>query len=86
MAVDRVPDMLYTDQLIEEEDDLDKPGRLSEDVRAFNREKNHFSKSTAEESDVGVRDLECLLQMKDVRAAKKEHNNRSSSAVDHLGF
>ena len=51
-------------------------------MRTFNRVKNHFSKSTADDSDVGVRDLECLLQSKDVRAAKKEHNNRSSSVVD----
>ena len=65
-----------------EEDDLVKAGRLSEDVRNFNRAKNHFSKSTADESDVNVRDLETLLHDKDGRNAKKEHNNRSSSLVD----
>ena len=59
LPVDRLPDDLYTDVLLDE--DPEKPGRLSEDVRNFNRVKNHFSKSTAEESDIGVRELETLL-------------------------
>ncbi len=61
-------------------------------MRNFNKAKNHFSKSTADESDVGVRDLECLLEAgnKEGNGGEKkqphEHNNRSSSAVGSLGF
>lgn len=59
---ERNPDELYEDILIESRDE--KPGRLSEDVRNYNKEKNHFSKSTAEESDIGVREIENLLAEK----------------------
>lgn len=71
---------------------MKKESRLSEDVRNFNKAKNHFSKSTADESDVGVRDLECLLEAgnnKEANGEKKqpnEHNNRSSSVIGSLGF
>lgn len=57
----RPVDEIYTSQLITELDDAKKESRLSEDVRKYNKMKNHFSKSTADESEIGVRDLECLL-------------------------
>jgi len=69
------------------EDDMKKESRLSEDVRNFNKEKNHFSKSTAEDS-LDVRDLERLMAgTKETELLKsyKDHNNRSSSAFGSLG-
>ena len=54
-------DLYYNEQLIPTDAQV-KPGRLSEDVREYNKQRNHFSKSTAEESDMGVKDLESLLE------------------------
>lgn len=70
----RDADLYYEDQMLpsEDADDIEKPGRLSEDVRNYNKHRNHFSKSTAEESEMGVKDLECLL----------EERNGSSNALD----
>ena len=76
---ERNPDELYEDILIESRDE--KPGRLSEDVRNYNKEKNHFSKSTAEESDIGVREIENLLAEK-----QTGKNNRASGSVGDIGF
>ena len=78
---------LYKDQLVDDSH-AKKVSRLSEDVRNFNKFKNHFSKSTAEDSEFGVRDLECLMEVSKDGIGKKphEHNNRSSSAVGSLGF
>ena len=72
-------DDLYEDQLIDE-----KPKRLSEEVRDYNKMKNHFSKSTAEDSEIGVRDLEHLLGLKEIR--KSKDNNRSSTMIDNLSM
>lgn len=58
---ERRPDDLYNEVLLEDDIATTKPARLSEDVRNYNKMKNHFSKSTAEESEIGVRDLETLL-------------------------
>ena len=75
-------DDLYEDQLIEE-----KPKRLSEEVRAYNKMKNHFSKSTAEDSEIGVRDLEHLLGVKELRKSKdNKANNRSSTMIDNFSM
>ena len=46
--------------------------------------KNHFSKSTAEDSEIGVRDLEHLLGLKELR--KSKDNNRSSTMIDNLSM
>lgn len=84
----RPVDEIYTSQLITELDDAKKESRLSEDVRKYNKMKNHFSKSTADESEIGVRDLECLLYKDQGAVVKKpgEHNNRSSSVIGSIGF
>ena len=71
-------DELYEDQLIEE-----KPKRLSEEVRDYNKMKNHFSKSTADDSEIGA-DLEHLLGLKEIR--KSKDNNRSSTMIDNLSM
>ena len=57
----RAADEYYAEQLIDSSEQV-KPARLSEEVREFNKQRNHFSKSTADESDLGVKDLECLLE------------------------
>lgn len=76
---------MYTEVLVE--DGEKKESRLSEDVRDFNKYKNHFSKSTAEDS-LEVRDLECLLDAAKELNKSKNNNyvtNRSSSAFGSLG-
>lgn len=88
----RAPDLLYEEQLIADE----KPTRLSEELRQYNKHKNHFSKSTAEESDLGVRELETLLNDHPIAngGAAGEHggsinhavNNRKSKSVASLDF
>jgi hypothetical protein len=92
----RDADLYYNDRLLpgheEEVGAIEKPGRLSEDVRNFNKQKNHFSKSTAEESDMGVKDLECLLEERDGQPSPLEGavhqtiNNRKSKSVASLDF
>ena len=88
-------DEAYMDRLIE--DDLVKDGkrRQSSDIIAsYNKHRNHFSKSTAQDSDFGVRDLENLLN-EDSSFLKKSHRdnninrissnkNRFSSVVDSI--
>jgi len=51
---------------------------MSDDICNYNKQKNHFSKSTADDDEINVRDLENLLGV--------NHNNRSSSAIGSLGF
>ena len=66
-------DDLFTEVLIEE-----KAARLSDEIQNYNKQKNHFSKSTADDDEINVRDLENLLGV--------DHINRNSSAVGSLGF
>ena len=87
----READLYYNEQLIS--NDEGKPGRLSEEVRHYNKQRNHFSKSTAEESDLGVKDLECLLEERDgqpntMLEGFHAHtiNNRKSKSVASQDF
>ena len=59
---------LYSEAPIEGKD------ALGIDVENYNKHKNHFSKSTADDDEINVNDLENIMQL-----AK---NNRSSS---HFG-
>ena len=81
-----IPADYIEEQLIPAE----KPARLSEDVREYNKQKNHFSKSTAEESDLGVRELESLLNDgSGAEGGSSIHhaiNNRKSKSVASLDF
>ena len=81
-----IPADYIEEQLIPAEE---KPARLSEDVREYNKQKNHFSKSTAEESDLGVRELESLLNDGGGAEGSSIHhaiNNRKSKSVASLDF
>lgn len=59
-------DEAYYERLIEEEfakGANNKPNRSSAEIAdAYNKYRNHFSKSTAQDSDLGVRDIENLLR------------------------
>ena len=69
---------LYQEVLLE-----GKPARLSEDIANYNKMRNHFSKSTADESEVGVKDLENLLG---VDGGPLSNPNRHSGAVGSFGI
>ena len=84
---------MVEDQLVAELDG--KPGKDSsfDIARAYNKYRNHFSKSTADDSEIGVRDLECLLQEDHPlrksgqlgnKAANRVSNNRFSSVVGSI--
>ena len=49
-------DEMFTEVLVEE-----KQVPLSVDIANFNKHKNHFSKSTADDEEINVRDLENML-------------------------
>jgi len=56
-------DEAYYERLIEEGAAKGTNKRHSDDISdAYNKHRNHFSKSTAQESDLGVRDIENLLR------------------------
>ena len=75
-------DEIYTEQILEGEDE--KKSRLSQDVRDYNKARNHFSKSTAGDDEFGVRDLERLLEGGNTAKKSTAHNNRSSSLFGSL--
>ena len=93
----READPYFTDQLLSNGEIVEKMPRLSEDVREFNKYKNHMSKSTADRSDLDMPgDLETLLnETKGERPMSKElqegavhHaiNNRKSKSVASNDF
>ena len=63
-------------------------------MRQYNKQKNHFSKSTADDSELGVRELETLLNDPAANGAAGEHggsinhasNNRKSKSVASQDF
>ena len=89
----------FRDQLmVEDEQVAALDGKPEKDgsfdiARAYNKYRNHFSKSTADDSEIGVRDLECLLQEDHPlrksgqlgnKAANRVSNNRFSSVVGSI--
>ena len=72
-------DGLYTDVLLEE-----KPAIASNKIADYNKQKNHFSKSTADshEESLNVRDLENLFGMHHKNSVLLK--NRFSSDVEQF--
>lgn len=48
---------IFTEALISEE----KGGPLSVDIENYNKHRNHFSKSTADDEEINVKELESML-------------------------
>ena len=63
------------------------PNRHSADIiDAYNKHRNHFSKSTAQDSEIGVRDLENLLRESYDSHPREIGNNRISSDMHNNRF
>lgn len=85
--------LMVEDELVAALDGKPEKDSSFDIARDYNKYRNHFSKSTADDSEIGVRDLECLLQEDHPlrksgqlgnKAANRVSNNRFSSVVGSI--